>query len=396
MATIENKGGNKWILKVSDGYEESGKRRRLTKKFEGTEKQAQRAAILFEEEIKNGQYCELGKNFTLSEFTKIWIKDYGDKHLAPATLERYRGMLETRILPLIGHLKMDKIKPLTINRWLNELSEMPRRDGKEGVLSDQSIKHHYRCLSAIMQDAVEWDVISQNPCARVKTPQVKKKQVECFEENEVETLIDLLEGEPLKNKALVYLAIASGAREGEIMGLEWKHLDFTKNTITIEQSSQYIPGKGTFTKTPKNESSVRTIDMPENVMLLLKTYRMEWLERKMEIANLWQGSERLFVTWDGKPGYPGYPGKWFNKFVRKHGLRHLTFHSLRHLSITILLNSNMPIKNVSKRAGHTVVGTTTDTYGHTLQRVDRTAADILGKTFEKSKIKNGHQSVTKQ
>lgn len=387
MASIEHKGGNNWILIVSDGYV-NGKKKRIKKAFKGTERQAHKAAILFEQEVKSGNYCELSKEYTLAEFVELWIRDYGDKHLAPKTLARYKSMLYSRILPLIGHLRMDKIKPMTINKWLNDLAEMPRLDGKKGTLSDQTIKHHFRCLSAIMQDAVEWDVIPQNPCSRVKPPSVKKKQVDCYDEDEVEILLSLLDSEPLKQKSLIYLAIASGARQGEIMGLEWKHVDFENNTITIEQSSQYLPGQGTFTKTPKNESSIRTIDMPENVMSLLKSYRVEWLEHRMKMGDLWQGTDRLFATWDGKPGYPGWPSKWWNKFVKKNNLRQLPFHSLRHLSITLLLNSNMPIKNVSKRAGHTVVGTTTDIYGHTLKRVDRTAADILGQVLEKNKIRN--------
>lgn len=382
MATIEHKGGNKWLLKVSDGVGIDGKRRRPTRIFEGTEKQALKAAILFEEEVKSGRYIELSNKFTLKEFTDLWIKDYGEKHLAPKTLARYKSMLDSRILPFIGHYRMDKIRPITINRWLNDLAASPRLDGKEGTLSDQTIKHHFRCLSAIMQDAVEWDIIPSNPCARVKAPQVKRKQVDCYDEKETQELLEALEKESLKHKTLVYLAIASGAREGEIMGLEWRHIDFNNNTITIEQSSQYLVGKGIFTKTPKNESSIRVISMPKNVMDLLKAYRVEWAAAKLETGDLWQGSERLFTTWDGRPGYPGWPGKWFHKFIQRHELRSVPFHSLRHLSATLLIKEGVPLKNVSKRLGHTVLGTTADIYTHALESVDKQAARKIGKMLD--------------
>lgn len=293
------------------------KKNKPTRQFTGTEKQAQKAAILFEEEVKKGRYCATSKDYTLADFVDLWAQNYGEKHLAPKTLARYKSMLESRILPAIGHLRLDKIKPMTINRLLNELESSPRADKRTGTLSAQTVKHHFRCLSAVLQDAVEWDIISENPCRRVKPPQVSQEQGQCYDEEQTAALLEALEGESLKHRTLIYLAIASGAREGEIMGLEWKHLDFDNSTITIEQASQYIPGKGTFTKSPKNRSSIRTISMPINVMSLLRQYRTDQLQNKIKLGELWKGSERLFTTWDGVPGYPGWPGYWFGKFLKR-------------------------------------------------------------------------------
>ncbi|MFZ5631720.1 MAG: tyrosine-type recombinase/integrase [Bacillota bacterium] len=377
MANIRHKGDNKWLLIVSDGFNSSGKRLRRSKLFIGTEKQAQKAAILFEEEVKKGKYCAASKEYTLADFVDMWVQDYGEKHLAPKTLARYKYMLDSRILPAIGHFRMDKIKPMTINRLLNELENSPRADKKPGMLSAQTVKHHFRCLSAVLQDAVEWDIISDNPCRRVKPPQASLEQGQCYNEEQTVALLEALEGESLKHRTLIYLAIASGAREGEIMGLEWKHVDFDNNTITIEQASQYLPGKGTFTKTPKNKSSVRTISMPANVMSLLRQYRTEQLQNKIKLGELWKGSEMLFTTWDGGPGYPGWPGNWFGKFLKRKNLPPVPFHSLRHLSATLLIKEGIPLKNVSKRLGHTVLGTTADIYTHALESVDKTAASKM-------------------
>ncbi|WP_031513990.1 site-specific integrase [Desulfofalx alkaliphila] len=394
MASVQNKGPNKWLLVVSDGFHANGKRKRHTKAFQGTEKQAIKAAILFEEDIKQGKYCAASKDFTFAEFVELWEKDYGDRHLAPKTLARYKEMLNSRILPLIGHLRMDKIRPMTINRLINDLEDSPRLDGKPGKLAAQTIKHHFRCVSAILQDAVEWDVIPDNPCSRVKPPRVKITQAKCYSENQVEEMLKFLKKEPLKHQTLIYLAIASGARQGEIMGLEWRHIDFDDNTIKIEQSSQYLPGKGVFTKEPKNEASKRTISMPGNVMELLRAYRAEWLSHRLRLGDMWQGSERLFTTWDGRPGYPQWPGQWFNKFLAKNNLPHVPFHSLRHLSATLLIKEGVPLKNISKRLGHTVYGTTADIYSHALESVDRVAAEkfeklLTGGLVEKTDRKHG-------
>lgn len=155
MATIQYKGNDKWILFASDGFNSSGKRQRYTRVFKGTEKQAQKAAILFEEEVKNGKYRIASKEYTLSDFVDLWVQDYGEKHLAPKTLARYKELLDKRILPAIGHLRLDKIKPMTINRLINNIAESPRLDGKPGKISATTVKHHYICISGILQDAVE-------------------------------------------------------------------------------------------------------------------------------------------------------------------------------------------------------------------------------------------------
>lgn len=388
MASIQDKGGGKWLLIVSDGFDSSGKRLRRTKIFEGREKQALKAAILFEEEVKNGKYCAASKDYRLSEFVEIWIKDYGEKHLAPKTLARYKDLLNKRILPAIGHMRLDKIKPMTINRLINDIEKSPRLDGKPGSISASTVKHHYICLSGILQDAVEWDVISENPCRRVKPPQVKHEQGQCYDEEQMTLLLKALGGESLKHRTLIYLAIASGAREGEIMGLEWEHIDFNNNTITIKQASQYLPEKGIFTKDPKNKTSKRIIAMPTNVMVLLHEYRLKWLEQRLIMGELWKGSERLFTTWDGKPGYPWWPGSWFTKFLKRKGLPHIPFHSLRHLSATLLIKEGISLKNVSKRLGHATVDTTVNTYTHALESVDKTAAGKMDKLLTKKSVKN--------
>ena len=296
MATIQNKGGNKWILMVSDGFGINNKRRRPTRSFEGTENQANKAAILFEEEVKNGKYKSASKKYTLSQFVEIWIQDYGEPHLAPKTLARYKEMLDSRILPTIGHLKLEAIKPMTVNRLMNELAEMPRLDKKPGKLSAQTIKHHFRCLSAILQDAVDWEVINENPCSRVKPPKVPKAKIKVYDEEETGAFLVALEKAPLKHRTLIWMEIATGLREGEIMGLEWTDIDFEKLTLRVERASQYLPGKNVFTKEPKNAESKRVLALPENVVSLLKQYKAEWNARKLKLGNLWQvtGALKLF------------------------------------------------------------------------------------------------------
>ncbi len=387
MASIQQKNdeGTKWLLIVSDGYAGGKKKVRRTKIFHGSEKKALKAAILFEEEVKSGKYLAASKEYKLSEFVEMWLQDYAERELAPKTVARYKELLDTRILPMIGHIRLDKLKPMTINHWLNKLADMPRMDKRPGKLSAHTIKHHFTCLSSILQDAVDWEVITENPCKRVKPPKVPKPKVKVYNEEETSAFLAALESAPLKHKTLIWLEIATGLREGEIMGLEWSDIDFENNTLRVDKASQYLPDKGTFTKDPKTEESNRTIALPENVMDLLKQYKVAWNKRRLELGDLWQGTEeRIFVAWSGKPGYPAWPGKWLTKFLIAHKLPHCTFHSLRHLNATMTIKSGVSLKNVSMRLGHANVNTTINIYAEALKSVDREAADKMGELLKNS------------
>jgi integrase len=190
-------------------------------------------------------------------------------------------------------------------------------------------------------------------------------------------LLKALETEPLKHKLLVYLALATGLRRGELMGLEWKDINFAQSTLEVRQCSQYLPGKGSFTKDPKNELSQRVIAIPHSVMAMLKQFKKQQAEERLKVGDLWQGSDRIFTTWDGQPAHPEWPSQWFSKFIKKHGLPHLTFHGLRHTSATMLIGQGVNMKEVSSRLGHSNISTTMDIYADSLKSADKDAAEKM-------------------
>ncbi|WP_267886728.1 tyrosine-type recombinase/integrase [Anaerosinus massiliensis] len=99
-----------------------------------------------------------------------------------------------------------------------------------------------------------------------------------------------------------------------------------------------------FTKDPKNKSSVRRIALSNSLIDLLKMYKREQLEQKFMLANKWVNENWLFTKWNGRPMYPTTPSQWFRKFLKRHGLPHMRFHALRHLSATLLIALGVPLK----------------------------------------------------
>lgn len=200
-------------------------------------------------------------------------------------------------------------------------------------------------------------------------------------------MLSLLDNEPVKYKTMIYLAVYSGSRLGEIAGLEWSDVDFKNNLLQVCRASQYLPGKGTFTKAPKNESSNRIITMPLLIMDLLKQYKVWQNEERLECGDKWKDSGRLFTKWNGEPIFPYTPTSWFKKFRDKHNLPDIKFHGLRHTNASLLIGQGVDVQTVAKRLGHTKPTTTTSIYSHFLRRPDKEAADKLQNLFGK-KTKN--------
>jgi len=153
-----------------------------------------------------------------------------------------------------------------------------------------------------------------------------------------------------------------------------------KNDI-IEQSlnkaSQALSGAGIYTKSPKNSSSVRQVAISDSVMTLLKKYRAWQAQNRLAIGDKWTDGDWIFTKKDGSPMYPDTPSHWFRNFLKKNDLPLIRFHSLRHLSATLLISLNVPLKNVSSRLGHADIRTTANIYSAALESVDHQAADKI-------------------
>lgn len=473
MACIEKRGNNSYRLTVSCGYDKQGKKiiKRKTIDLSHISPKKQQAEIekqliLFQQEVENGMFLDAGK-ITFEQFVQKWLKDYAEPTLAPKTLFSYKELLNGRIIPALGHIKLNKLQPNHLIDFYSNLrengirldtkyvskenfSETISKSGltfhdilinahvtqrtishlknhknissaiafkvsesigikhdtlfdsvnKKGSLSGKTILYHHRVISSILTCAVQWQYILSNPASRVKPPKVDKKEARHFNVEQISYIFELINNEPIKYKAMVYLCVFGGMRAGELNGLEWSDLDTTNNTLKIKQTSQYLPGKGTFTKSTKNQSSERIISLPEIVMAVLREYKLWQNSEKATMGNLWNDTcTRIFTTAEGNPIFPQTLGKWFSKFIKRHNdkilnddtikkedkvkylIDNVNFHGLRHTSATLLINQGVDIATVSKRLGHAEVSTTLNIYTHALQKSDKAASDKLESLF---------------
>ena len=183
--------------------------------------------------------------------------------------------------------------------------------------------------------------------------------------------------EQIKYKVAIILTIFTGVRLGELMGLEWQDVDFRTGIVSVNRSSQYLADKGVFTKTPKTESSIREVAIPDFVVSLLEEYKLWYEEQKSLYGELWHDSDRLFVQADGKPMHPSTISKWFVKYVGQIGLPVINFHGLRHTNATLLISQNIDVAVVAARLGHAQITTTFNFYVHPIISHNRKAGNVL-------------------
>jgi integrase len=396
MASIEKRGVNSWRLIVEVGYNSSGKRLKRNKTIKIDDpallKTTKRLKdylndelVKFKIEIEADEYIAPEK-MTFHAFVKEWESKYAIKHLAEKTLYTYRSNLKNRILPTFGHLRLDQIKTIHILSFLDSLTKDGARQGyRKGNLADGTIEINHRVLKNIFSRAVEWKLLKQNPISGVKKPIVRHKEVIPYDENEVQQLLIALQNEPFHWRVMVTLAITTGLRRGELLGLEWHHIDWNTGVLTVMQSVSMSSAGIAHVKEPKTKSSKRKVAIPSSMLLDLKDYYLYKLDEREKIGDMWQGGQYnfMFCHPNGKAFHQERPYLWFREFIKKKRLRYIRFHDLRHTSATILINQGVHAKIISERLGHGNINTTMNIYGHVLRAADQSAADKFESIFVK-------------
>ena len=394
MATIRKRKSGTYEIKVSCGYDINGKQiiqykhwkpeDGMTKKQ--IEKEVNRQAVLFEEECKKGK---ITASIKFQNFAEQWFQEYASINLRPTSYERMRQTTQ-RVYPALGHMKLDKITARHIQSFISDLYRNGKNQRNGKPLSRKTVVHHLNFISDIFSYAVKMDMLSENPCRKVTVPKGEKKEKEIYTLEEIEELFRLLKTAPLKYRTFFTLAIYSGFRRGELLGLEWKDIDWEHNVISVRRTSNYTADKGIYTDTTKTKKSQRSLKFPPMVMDLLKEYKSEQDEEKVKLGSKWIDYDRLFVKYDGRPMNNNTPYFWFTEFCKENNFRFCDIHSMRHFYASALINEGVDAAAVSGALGHSVISTTTSIYCHAFQQAQARAGDAIASVLDfSSKGKQG-------
>ena len=366
------KRGNNYVIRVSCGYDTNGKQvyQSMTWKPEPgmtkkqIEKEVNRQAVLFEENCKKGYQSKAVKFKT---FCEEWFEEYAKINLRNTTYERLL-QLRGRVYKAIGHLRMDKITPRQIQTFVTMLTKNGANEKTGKPLAPKTIRHHLSLISDVFSYAVKMGVVSDNPCTKVTIPKAEQKEKKIYTVEEVTKFLNLLESEPLKYRVFFNIAVYSGFRRGELLGLEWKDVDFENNIISVRRTSCYTSRKGIYTDTTKTRKSQRTIKFPQAIMNMLRAFKEEQDAEALRVGDKWVETDRLFVKWNGMPMNNNTPYCWLSEFCEKHELPFYGVHQFRHWFASALVNEGVDIVSISGALGHSNVTTTSNIYCHLLEK----------------------------
>jgi integrase len=326
-----------------------------------TERDAERMLAKFIADIDADRFKPASK-MTLNQLAARFLRDA--PNASAETKKNYEIHLKKRILPALGHKKIDKITPSNLLDFYANLQEDGvRDDGKPGGLSPATIHKHHNILSSLFSFAIQIDELESNPCERIKPPKIPKRKKASLDRDPTRNLLAALAEEKTKYRVIAIIAACTGMRRNEILGLGDSKISFEDHTFTIDRMSKHSTGRTVYLKSPKTETGIRTIPFPPSIDPLLKEMIRQRDEMHTKCGDLWvetieeygepTKNDLLFTAWNGAPMHPNTIDGWFAKFKKKNGLPdRFKFHGLRHTNIMLQLKSGVDVGTAADMVGH--------------------------------------------
>ncbi len=389
MASIVSRSNGTYLVRVSCGVDSNGKQIARSKTFKPSKpnlpysklnKEMEAFIAAFEQEVaEEGPVRNIRPDkITFADFCPKFL-EIKKNSLSPTTYDFYSKIIAEELIPMFGSLKIKDLRTFHVQQFIQYLATQKKRnDGRDGHIAASTVKRYTTVLRSIVTTAYKLEYIEDDigRSRRIEFPKEETKEVEAFTLEEVADILNALESEPWNIRAIIEVALFTGCRRGEIVGLKWADIDFENRRISVKRSIYKLSDGKAREKDPKTKSSIRTISIPERLCKTLTEYRLQQNKHIAYLGNGWKNLDYVFTEENGYVMNPQTPTRQFSKFLKRHGIRHLKFHGLRHTSATMLLANGCDIKTVSSRLGHADI-TTTNIYVHALESTDRLAAQTF-------------------
>ncbi len=338
--------------------------KRVTKYFK-TKKEANKWRIDTLHKVQRGLFYP-GKKITLAEYLEEWLKarQGSIKH---KTLFQYRRIVEMHINPILGKIKLNDLQPSQIQAFYNIKVE-----SGTGV---RTVRLMHSVLHCALNHALKLGIIYRNPSDAIYKPKVTKHEMSVLDENQVKALLIAARGKRLE--VLFKVAITTGLRQGEILGLKWGDLDWDTYQLNIKRQVQRVPEKGLVFSEPKTAAGKRMIVLgPDTIMYLKEHLKRQMVEREFKGAK-WQDNNLIFPSSIGTPLDQSNLNRQYKQLLREANLPNIRFHDLRHTAESLMLKQGVSVKVVQERLGHSDAGLTLNVYSHVIPGMQKEAAQKM-------------------
>jgi integrase len=351
-----------------------GKRRYVSGKSKTEAREALAAARA---DAAGGVVLDAGK-LTVGDYLKRWLSD-SLKSLVDAgkmehsTFVRYEGIVERHISPTIGRKKLKELGRA-------EVRALYSAKGKE--LSPRSVDYIHVTLQKALSQAMRDDLIPRNVAAGERPRSSRnRKEIKALSSEQARAL--LAAARDLRNEALYVVAVHTGLRQGELLGLKWADVDLTGRRLSVRRALK-VTDHGLDFGPPKNKASRRSVPLSKTAVAVLRAHKTSQNEERLRLGDLWQDHDLVFPNRVGRPmDHGNLYDREYKPLLQKAGLRDegFTFHSLRHTFATELFNQRKRPKIIQSLLGHSSITQTMDTYSHLLDDVDDDEIGGLDEAF---------------
>lgn len=383
MAYYKDLGNGRYRLFAEAGRNKKGERKRKTKIVKASGKrELNRLLTDFEYDVRNSE-DESIETITFGKFLERWRKNYAYEELEDTTMQVYEGVLKF-ITPVFENRLISEIRTLDIVEFFSEEKEAGRR----------SLEKKYHALLSIFKYAYQWEVIDSNPMDGVKKPQTKKKKKDPYTLEEIQEIANHFPSISRYHQRLIMIAFEFSLRRGEVVALADDVLDFERGGIWIKRSLVYTPEKGLKLKCTKTGDET-FLHCTEELMEELKAQRNVAFRNRLKAGRSWQGFKDsegvevllLFADTLGVPYHPNAVTRFWGRFIKRTGLRHITFHDLRHSSASIMSRDRINMKSIQRRLRHKSITTTMGVYIHENDKDDQVAVGTFKGIWKKEQAK---------
>lgn len=366
IKSYQKKDGNTYYkFQTYLGLDDSGKPVRAGRQGFSTKEEARRVALHLKNDFQQYGYQKPTYD-TFKEVFELWFDSIYKRDVRESTTVKTRELFDNHILEAFGHMRIDKINKVhcrsAINKWSKSLS-------KTKVMKNYCV----RVFDFAIDDL---DLIKVNPMERIKVPKFKKekKPIQFYNKDELKLFLDCAKEEEDSKWYVIYRLLAfSGMRKGELLGLQWKKINFQDNIIQIDQTLTRGQNNTLIIQPTKTSAGTRTISMDSTTMNILKEWRTQ---QRLDFLKLGMNTNKpnqyVFTSYkDNSLIQHSNLTNVINRIIKKHDLKRITVHQLRHSHCSLLFESGATIKEVQERLGHSSYEVTLNIYTHVTEEKKR-------------------------
>jgi integrase len=354
--SIYQRSSNNWQAQVSiQGH-------RVSKSFP-TQKEARLWIKKMLDQIDSGLSFP-GVRMTFEEYLRDWL-EFAKASIRPKTWLQYEGILRNHLIPTLGKIRLNELQPIQIQRlYAQKLNQ---------GISPRTMQLIHGVLRRALVVAQRQGLIGRNPAKAVDPPRYSKGEMKVLTDTQARQLLIAARGK--RNELIYHLAVTTGMRQGEILGLKWKDIDWLSCTIHVQRQAQRINGMGIVFAETKTRAGNRLIQFGRETLKQLSAHR-----RRQDIERMakgWQENDLIFPSTIGTPLEQRNFYREFKELLKIAGLPDIRFHDLRHTAATLMLLNGIPLLVVTRRLGHAKPSITLDVYGHYLPGMQSEAAALM-------------------